>query len=274
MDSIISDEKKYISALEAGKVIGVSRDYIGRLCRRGVLQSKRIGKFWIVDENSLKTYAYLAVKAKIERRESLVRARTDTYRAQKVFGDGNQASQKQEKRIPDNKVASSDPWHVEKHVASALNFLHTQSRSPVTFSATAHLTPPSTVHQLTDLLHKIISLITIFILVFGSYAVIDHRFASFARKTFSKTRMAIMNAPYIFANGLDTVAIASRSQQLASAVSSDVISFSDEHFSNAITEAARAVHSGVDTVVITVLSGIRDTASVVEVEIVPLDVHQ
>ncbi|MBI4068341.1 hypothetical protein HY413_02960 [Candidatus Kaiserbacteria bacterium] len=274
MKSITSDGKKYLPALEAGKLIGVSRDYIGRLCRQGIVHGKRIGTFWIVEENSLKNYAYSAVKAKIERRESLVRARTAAYSAQKVFRDGVQASQKQETRIPDNKLASLSTWHVEKHAASALNFFHTQSRSPITFSATAQMIPPSTAHQLTDLLHKIISLIMIFILVFGSYAVIDHRFASFARETFSKTRMAIMNAPYILVNGLDAVAIASRSQQLASTVSSDVISFSDEHFSNAITEAARAVHSAVDTVVTTVLSGIRDTESVVEVEIVPLEVHQ
>ena len=53
---VFFNNQKYISAKEAGFLTGYSKDYIGRLCREGIVVSKRIGKAWYVEENSLLDY--------------------------------------------------------------------------------------------------------------------------------------------------------------------------------------------------------------------------
>jgi len=262
MDSIIYGESKYISALEAGRLIGVSRDYIGRLCRKGSLHGKRIGKFWIVDENSVKNYAYSAVKAKIERRESLVQARTDEYNGKKPSRHNNATPPGEGKGILDRNIPSFDNWHLQKHATNTLNFLHVQTKTPVTFSAAAQIIPPSTAHQFGDLLHKIISLITIFILVFGSYAVIDRHYLTFARDALYNTRDGIAGISKILAYGSDVTMTASRTQQFASAISSGVTDFSTNNFGGAISAVAHIVHDWVD-------EGLRVIFDSVGIQILP-----
>ena len=272
MNSAITGEKKYISALEAGRLIGVSRDYIGRLCRQKVLRGKRIGKFWIVDEDSVKNYAYSVVQAKIERRDRLVKARTAEYSAQKGPSGVVRAPHGEEGRRLDNKISSLDRWHLQRHTTDALDFLHAQTKNPVTFSAAAHMIPPATAHQFGDTLHKIISLITIFILVFGSYGMVDHRYATFARDALYDVRTTITGMPEILARGFDIDTATSRTEQLATALASGVADFSTENFTHALSMAARTVHGRVDAIISPLFIDIGDVKSVVEVEIMPLNV--
>ena len=50
---VFFENKKYISAKQAGKVTGYSQDYVGQLCRTGKLDAKRIGRVWYIFEDSI-----------------------------------------------------------------------------------------------------------------------------------------------------------------------------------------------------------------------------
>src|SRR3989338_4064325 len=50
------DNKKYIPAKNASSLTGYSKDYIGQLCRHDKVLSKKIGKAWYVEEESLLAY--------------------------------------------------------------------------------------------------------------------------------------------------------------------------------------------------------------------------
>src|SRR6266566_2923372 len=54
--NLFFDNKKYISAKDAGTLTGYSNDYIGQLCRADKLECKRIGRVWYVSEESILDY--------------------------------------------------------------------------------------------------------------------------------------------------------------------------------------------------------------------------
>lgn len=62
-NELFFEEKKYISASRASKLIGYNSDYIGQLCRKGSLTCRRIGRVWFVEEESLKNHKVIASNA-------------------------------------------------------------------------------------------------------------------------------------------------------------------------------------------------------------------
>ena len=54
--SLFFDNKKYISAKEASRLTGYSKDYIGQLARGDKIDSRRIGRVWYVGEESITNY--------------------------------------------------------------------------------------------------------------------------------------------------------------------------------------------------------------------------
>ncbi|HLP44266.1 MAG TPA: hypothetical protein VK145_03245 [Candidatus Nanoarchaeia archaeon] len=50
---LIFEGKKYISASRAGSITGYNSDYIGQLCRKNLLDCRRVGRSWFVSEESL-----------------------------------------------------------------------------------------------------------------------------------------------------------------------------------------------------------------------------
>lgn len=55
--------KKYISGSRASQLTGYNSDYIGQLCRRGLLDCRRVGRAWFVNEDSLKNHEVNASKS-------------------------------------------------------------------------------------------------------------------------------------------------------------------------------------------------------------------
>lgn len=55
-DSLILQDKKYISAKRAHELFGYSTDYVGQLCRAGKLDCKMVGRSWFVEEQSIIQY--------------------------------------------------------------------------------------------------------------------------------------------------------------------------------------------------------------------------
>ena len=79
----------FTAAGRASDEIGLSRDYIGRLCKRGLVVGRRVGTNWYVDMESLRAHLRAQEHAREHRRESLARQRADEYRAN-VLSRGKQ----------------------------------------------------------------------------------------------------------------------------------------------------------------------------------------
>jgi len=52
-DSIILQDKKYISAKRAAVIFGYTSDYVGQMCREGKLECTMVGRSWFVNEESV-----------------------------------------------------------------------------------------------------------------------------------------------------------------------------------------------------------------------------
>src|SRR3990167_10423398 len=78
-DEITIDGITYVSTGDASIHLGLSRDYIARLCRDGKVRGRRIGKNWYVDHNSFQSFLVGQEYAKSRRNESLVQERRREY---------------------------------------------------------------------------------------------------------------------------------------------------------------------------------------------------
>ncbi len=52
-NSITIDGKEYISADRAARLVGYTKDYVGQLARAGKIKTKRIGRSWYIEEDSI-----------------------------------------------------------------------------------------------------------------------------------------------------------------------------------------------------------------------------
>jgi excisionase family DNA binding protein len=52
-NSILIEGKEYISSDRAAKLVGYTKDYVGQLARAGKIKSKRIGRSWYIEEDSI-----------------------------------------------------------------------------------------------------------------------------------------------------------------------------------------------------------------------------
>jgi len=59
-NEFIFEGKKYISAIRVSKIYGYNSDYIGQLCRKNILDCRRVGRVWFVEENSLNAHKVAA----------------------------------------------------------------------------------------------------------------------------------------------------------------------------------------------------------------------
>lgn len=55
-DEIILHEKMYVSSKKAAEQTGYAQDYIGQLCRGGLIDAERVGGLWYVSIESLQNY--------------------------------------------------------------------------------------------------------------------------------------------------------------------------------------------------------------------------
>jgi hypothetical protein len=62
-ESLIIEGKQYISARRAAEIAAYSNDYVGQLCRSGKLACRMVGRFWYVDESSLRKHKEESFKA-------------------------------------------------------------------------------------------------------------------------------------------------------------------------------------------------------------------
>lgn len=53
MDSVVIDEKRFISSKRAAELAGYTPDYVGQLCRARKIEARLIGRSWYVAEDSI-----------------------------------------------------------------------------------------------------------------------------------------------------------------------------------------------------------------------------
>ncbi len=55
-EDFIFEGKKYITAKQASELTGYTSDYVGQLCRGGKIESRRVGRVWLVSEEAIQNY--------------------------------------------------------------------------------------------------------------------------------------------------------------------------------------------------------------------------
>jgi hypothetical protein len=151
----------YLPAREAALRARLHPDYISRLARESKITSKRIGRRWYIDPSSLE--AFLAEQSaekaawrqelKEKRRQEYVNLVKEPVEAIKESITENVAPQA-------HRVIASSVQRTSLFAAPGLN-VH----------AMAYV-----VHPWADFLHRIAALFAAFVLVFGTYGLIDRQF--------------------------------------------------------------------------------------------------
>jgi excisionase family DNA binding protein len=81
------DVSNFISAAEAGKLVGYTGDYISKLAREGKIDATRVGRQWMVSPKSVKDYV---VKTEVEKKERSIAIRQERKEEQQMFADGDE----------------------------------------------------------------------------------------------------------------------------------------------------------------------------------------
>src|SRR3989344_2509220 len=85
-DEIFFDGVRYVSAGQAASFLGVTRDYVARLCKEAKLAGKRVGREWYVSDDSLRSFLVDQEHTKARRREDLAETRRDEYQDKRQKG--------------------------------------------------------------------------------------------------------------------------------------------------------------------------------------------
>src|SRR3989344_3504789 len=147
---------KYVAAAEAARESGMTRDYIGRLCREKKVAGIFAGTIWYVDTKSLQTFLITQEYHKGKRREVLAQKRSHEYQRNAVKRN----------------VAAVDRNYMrdEKPYTALRTFTKV---APASLSVAQNSAPTYTALPTVQILNKIITLALIATITFGAYALID-----------------------------------------------------------------------------------------------------
>ncbi|QQG37864.1 MAG: hypothetical protein HYS26_04550 [Candidatus Kaiserbacteria bacterium] len=193
-DEIFFDGTRYISAAEAARTAGFTRDYVARLCKDGRVQGRRIGTNWYVSSDSLDTFVKNQSKQRAERAQDLARQRKEEYRAAWSGSGKTSAASREKSSAYDMQYAASrrfaaDSSYRSYHVQSALEKI---ARSPSVHAHAAHIAdiamklptaPLTSAYALTpamEFVHKLIAVFVAVLFTAGTFAFVDQQYASVA----------------------------------------------------------------------------------------------
>jgi len=194
-DAISFDGVQYISAGEAADRLGLTRDYIARLCRDGKVRGRRIGKNWYADEETLLSFVVNQEYTKTHRRELLTKDRVQEYRGAQIgsaahavvpgvslgLGAIGVVGHADDLR---KKITGAIAAHGGKLTARASAFANIPTGLTNAALQGAHV-PLYTVTPMMEFLHKLIALALTLMLTFGTYALVDPQYARFAANSIS-----------------------------------------------------------------------------------------
>lgn len=82
-DTIILQDKIYISAKRVHEIFGYTSDYVGQLCRAGKLEARMVGRSWFVTEKSVADHKVQSLKV-LNPRIAVEEARVSSRHAVKM----------------------------------------------------------------------------------------------------------------------------------------------------------------------------------------------
>ena len=150
---VIIEGVQYMSAAYAADSFGFNKDYVARLARSGKIPAKREGRVWYVAENSFKEYIIYQEYFAAQRKSTLMQVRRREYSA---------ATNKEPHMAIDGKPASVR--HANRSITGAAKTLQAHS---------IQVAPLYAVNPLVDFLHKVASIATAVIIVFGGYGLFE-----------------------------------------------------------------------------------------------------
>ena len=185
MTDIYFDEHAFVSAAEAARLSGFTRDYIAMLCRRGSVRGRRVGRNWYVEEDAFKSYLILQEYGRSKRRQELTNERRVSY----TKGSVSHPASSLRSGI---RSAVSDIRSAPGAVAPIVHMMHEHmaklANAPAgATDAIVRTVPAHAISPVNELLHKLVALTAAFMLTFGVYAVADPDASAFAADQMRET---------------------------------------------------------------------------------------
>ena len=82
---VIVNNRPMLFARDAARLTGLSLNYIGKLCRNGIVAAERLNSLWLVDENSLNAFLIHRAERKAALRQAIRRERLAERAAHRVL---------------------------------------------------------------------------------------------------------------------------------------------------------------------------------------------
>lgn len=163
-----TDIGSYIPARDAALRVHLHPDYISRLARQSRIHGRRVGRRWYVDPASLDVFLQSQNAGKEARRGELKDVRRKEYEEMHTEKAGESAIVAIEEAIAENVTPQT-------HHAVAKGVQHAGILSAPGLNAHAL---SFVIHPGVDFFHKVIALMTAFVLVFGAYGLFDREFGA------------------------------------------------------------------------------------------------
>lgn len=158
-----ADIGTYLPAREAALRARLHPDYISRLARESKITSKRVGRRWYIDPASLDAFlAEQSAEKEAWRQELKAKRRKEYVNLAKEPIEAIKESITENVTPQAHRVVTSSIERTSLFAAPGLN-VHAMGY---------------VVHPWADFLHRIVALFTAFVLVFGTYSLIDRQFGS------------------------------------------------------------------------------------------------
>lgn len=193
----------YISLKRAAEEIDLSRDYMARLCKKNLVDARRLDSGWYVDPVSIRAYLRAQEHAREFRRKKLAEERATEYR--------KKSAQRIDKSVLVAPVSPAINYASEVHgrMRRALEKQHTAAFSVLSESgrmpgmihaagdiparALSHV-PVHVVTPAMDLIHRVTALIGACVLVFGTYSLVNPTYAHTAYDSMRSTLATALSA--------------------------------------------------------------------------------
>jgi|GEM_PF-6862825 len=154
---------QYLPAREAALHARLHPDYISRLARESKITSKRVGRRWYIDPQSLEAFLAEQSTEKEARRQELKEKRRKEY--VNLVKEPVEAIKES--------IAENVTPQAHRVVASSVQRTSLFAAPGLNVHAMGYV-----VHPWADFFHRIVALVTAFVLVFGIYGLIDRQFGS------------------------------------------------------------------------------------------------
>lgn len=198
---VTSEASSYMTAGQAAERYSFNRDYIARLCRENRVLSRRVGRLWYVQEDSLLDFIAAQAQANDDRRKRLAQKGIREYYGSAATAAIDMAQTGVEKldsiakplvshaRAMHSVVKELSAPHAESLVRAA-HYAGTPYTATEGLLKSVHV-PMQHISPITELLHKITALAFACMLTFAAYSVVDPTYARYTAVELTKMAAAV-----------------------------------------------------------------------------------